>query len=207
MNKHLIYDYICEIETDLHDILSHNRFANLIICEIVDDAIIGLHEVDSSSLTDEETAKGFVTMSVNKFYTQNHLVKVEDKYWNYDNRLSYGYRGRILATPDNLIRFRNAVDLTRKEVVNEKDAMLHAVKNFEFKTVKMKHSPSSTLKNNFLSKSLAIIAVLFLLIICVSYALQHRYTKISGPYILDTWTKTLMHPDDNGNYIPYQKRN
>ena len=38
-----------------------------------------------------------------------------------------------METPDNLMRFRMSVDVTRKSVVEEKDAMLHAVRNHTFK--------------------------------------------------------------------------
>ena len=58
MNKQLIYSYICEIEADLKDLIQNNRFSELIICEIINEAIIQIHEIGNSSMSDEETAKG-----------------------------------------------------------------------------------------------------------------------------------------------------
>jgi hypothetical protein len=134
MNKSLIYTFICELEQELKELLSNNRFSELILCEIINDAIITMHEVDNSSKSDEDTAKGFVILSIERFYTPKYLQAVEDKYWNWDKRLHHGFRGRILPTPDNLLRFRMSVDTTRKEVDMEKKAMLHAVSTHDFKS-------------------------------------------------------------------------
>ncbi len=133
MNKQVVYSCISEIEQGLKELVSNNRFSDLIVCEIINDAIIMMHELDNSSKSDEETAKGLVTMSIDSFYTPKYLQAVEDKYWNWDKRLHYGFRGRIMETPDNLMRFRMAVDITRKQVLEEKNAMLHAVRNHTFK--------------------------------------------------------------------------
>lgn len=132
MNKQQIYSYVCEIEADLKDLIQNNRFSELIVSEIINESIIEVHEIDNSSMSDEETARGIVALNIESFYNPKHLLKVEDKYWHWDERLQYGFRGRIMATPDNLMRFRMAVDTTRKEVKEEMNAMLHAVRNASF---------------------------------------------------------------------------
>lgn len=185
MNKSLIYQYISELDKDLRLLISNNRFNELIIAEIINESIIQTYEMGNSSQSDEETAKGIVAMNIQSFYSPGHLAKVEDKYWNWDNRLQYGFRGRVMSTPDNLIRFRMSVDCTRKEIAEEKDAMLHAVRNFSFK-----NKPISTPRFGFslVSKLFAIILIILASVGIYSYSISNRYQRINASTVFDNWT-------------------
>lgn len=185
MNKSLIYTFICELEQDLKKLLSNNRFSELILCEIINDAIITMHEVDNSSKSDEDTAKGFVILSIERFYTPKYLQAVEDKYWNWDKRLHHGFRGRILPTPDNLLRFRMSVDTTRKEVDMEKKAMLHAVSTHDFKSKIRKYG---NIKLNIYKIIISIAVFLLIAINIVFYALNNRYLRMDEEIVFDKWT-------------------
>ena len=185
MNKSLIYTFICELEQDLKKLLSNNRFSDIILCEIINDAIITMHEVDNSSKSDEDTAKGFVVLSIERFYTPKYLQAVEDKYWNWDKHLHYGFRGRILPTPDNLLRFRMSVDTTRKEVDMEKKAMLHAVNTHDFKNKSRKFG---NIKLNIYKIIISIAAFLLIAISIVFYALNNRYLRMDEEIVFDKWT-------------------
>lgn len=185
MNKSLIYQYISELEKDLKSLISNNRFNELILAEIINESIIQTYEMGNSSQSDEETAKGIVAMNIQSFYSPGHLTKVEDKYWNWDNRLQYGFRGRVMATPDNLIRFRMSVDCTRKEIAEEKDAMLHAVRNFSFK-----NRPTNKC---VVKRHLAywfVFAAFFILASAgiYSYSISNRYQRINTKVVFDNWT-------------------
>lgn len=206
MNKQYIYSCICDLESDLKSLMSNNRFSQLIVSEIINNAIISLHEVNSSDISDEDTAKGCVSLSIQSFYTPNNLVKVEDAYWNWDKRLHYGFRGRIMATPDNLIRFRMAVDTTRKNVQEEKNAMLYAVKNHKFSH---EVSKSNLFQRNKVKTSTLAITFLGICILLfgVLNSFQHRYQKIRGVLVMDTWKGTLMKPNNQGEYVPFTKGN
>lgn len=201
MNKQLIYSYICEIEADLKDLIQNNRFSELIICEIINEAIIQIHEIGNSSMSDEETAKGVVARNIESFYKPKHLLKVEDKYWNWDERLQYGFRGRIMATPDNLMRFRMAVDITRKEVKEEMNAMLHAVRNASF------NPKTKCRKSKYVSVSTAwrLVILVCVFIYAFLYAYQHRYMRMQGAAVMDTWKGTLLVPDNLGKYVPLEQ--
>lgn len=185
MNKSLIYTFICELEQELKELLSNNRFSELILCEIINDAIITIHEVDNSSKSDEDTAKGFVILSIERFYTPKYLQAVEDKYWNWDKRLHHGFRGRILPTPDNLLRFRMSVDTTRKEVDMEKKAMLHAVSTHDFKSKIRKYG---NIKLNIYKIIISIAVFLLIAISIVFYALNNRYLRMDEEIVFDKWT-------------------
>ena len=201
MNKQLIYSYICEIEADLKDLIQNNRFSELIICEIINEAIIQIHEIGNSSMSDEETARGVVARNIESFYKPKHLLKVEDKYWNWDERLQYGFRGRIMATPDNLMRFRMAVDTTRKEVKEEMNAMLHAVRNASF------NPKTKCRKSKRISVSTAwrLIILVCVFIYAFLYAYQHRYMRMQGVTVMDTWKGTLLVPGYLGKYVPLEQ--
>lgn len=188
MNKPLIYTYITQLEKELKTVLVNNRFADLIISEIINESIIVLHECSNSSMSDEETAKGNVCLHIESFYKPEHLNKVIDKYWN--ERLSYGFRGRIMATPDNLIRFRASVDTTRKEVMEEKNAMLYAIKN-----TNLKQNPANQnkpLARLHMNRMIKVSLLLFALIIALLFALNGRYIKVADEYYFDKWTKTML---------------
>ena len=203
MNKQLIYSYVCEIETDLKNLMQNNRFSELIVCEIINEAIIQIHEMNNSSMSDEETARRIVALNIESFYNPKHLLKVEDKYWHWDEHIQYGFRGRIMATPDNLMRFRIAVDTTRKAVKEEINAMLHAIRNISF-TPKSKYE-----ENKYLSVSTGwkLIVLICALIYAFLYAYQHRYMRMGDDAVMDTWNKTLLIPNTNGVYVPlkYEK--
>lgn len=186
MNKFLIFQYISELEKDLKALISNNRFNELIIAEIINESLIQAYEISNSSLSDEEAAKGIVAMNIQSFYKPEHLTKVEDKYWNWDNRLQYGFRGRVMTTPDNLIRFRMSVDCTRKEVAEEKDAMLHAIRNFSFKS---KPTDRKRITLPILVVILAGIVLLALASIGIySYSINNRYQRINAETVFDNWT-------------------
>ena len=197
MNKQQIYSYVCEIEADLKDLIQNNRFSELIVSEIINESIIEVHEIDNSSMSDEETARGIVALNIESFYNPKHLLKVEDKYWHWDERLQYGFRGRIMATPDNLMRFRMAVDTTRKEVKEEMNAMLHAVRNASFNSkTKCRKSKCVSVPTAW---RLIILACFF--IYAFLYAYQHRYMCVGSGAIMDTWGKVLLIPNDKGEYV------
>lgn len=185
MNKSHIYTFICELEQELKELLSNNRFSELILCEVINDAIITMHEVDNSSKSDEDTAKGFVVLSIERFYSPKYLQAVEDKYWNWDKRLHHGFRGRILPTPDNLLRFRMSVDTTRKEVDMEKKAMLHAVSTHDFKSKIRKYG---NIKPNIYKIIISIAIFLLIAINIVFYALNNRYLRMDEEIVFDKWT-------------------
>ncbi len=196
MNKQQIYSYICEIEADLKDLIQNNRFSELIVSEIINESIIEIHEIGNSSMSDEETARGIVAQNIESFYNPKHLLKVEDKYWHWDERLQYGFRGRIMATPDNLMRFRMAVDTTRKEVKEEMNAMLHAVRNASFNSkTKCRKSKCVSVPTAW---RLIILACVF--ICAFLYAYQHRYQHLGGAAVMDTWKGVLLIPNAKGEY-------
>lgn len=197
MNKQQIYSYVCEIEADLKDLIQNNRFSELIVSEIINESIIEVHEIDNSSMSDEETARGIVALNIESFYNPKHLLKVEDKYWHWDERLQYGFRGRIMATPDNLMRFRMAVDTTRKEVKEEMNAMLHAVRNASFNS-KTKCRKSKCV---YVPTAWRLIILACFFIYAFLYAYQHRYMCVGSGAIMDTWEKVLLIPNDKGEYV------
>lgn len=185
MNKPLIYQYISELEKNLKPLISNNRFNELILAEIINESIIQTYEIENSSQSDEETAKGIVAMNIQSFYTPEHLTKVEDKYWNWNTRLQYGFRGRVMATPDNLIRFRMSVDCTRKEVAEEKDAMLHSVRNFTFNSKPINKSGISFPLGAVLA---GIILIALVSVGIYSYSISNRYQRINEDTVFDNWT-------------------
>ena len=201
MNKQQIYSYICEIEADLKDLIQNNRFSELIICEIINETIIQIHEMGNSSMSDEETAKGVVALNIESFYNPKHLLKIEDKYWHWDERLQYGFRGRIMATPDNLMRFRMAVDTTRKEVKEEMNAMLHAVRNASFNP----KTKCRTSKCVSVPTPWRLIILVCVFIYAFLYAYQHRYMRMGDDAVMDTWKGTLLVPNDLGKYVPWKQ--
>ncbi|MCX4295007.1 MAG: hypothetical protein OSJ56_13230 [Prevotella sp.] len=185
MNKSLIYSYICQLECELFSVIPNNSFKEIIVSEIITGAIVQLHELDNTSKSDEDTAKGLVSMNIQTFYSAKHLPKVEDKYWNWDNRVQYGYKGRIMPTPDNLIRFREAVDYTKPIVAEERMAMTHAVRNC---TLAQCNSNKLHFKTSFVLVLIGIIIAVLASIGIYSYSINNRYQRINASTVFDNWT-------------------
>lgn len=202
MSKELIYSYICELETDLKLLLVNNRFSELIICEIINRSIIMMHElVGEDRLTDEETTRKLVSISIEAFYTPRYLMKVKQKYADLSNHLHYGFRPHIIMTHDRLVEFGIAVDLERKEVVEEKDAMLRAVRTHKFVN---KTSRTKGYIEKFLSNStypLVFVGLCILLGVFLN-AYQHRYQRMDGVAVMDKWRGLLLVPNNHGKYVP-----
>ena len=158
MNKTKIFGYILELETVLKTLLVNNPFSEVIIFEIITDAIMTIHDVDSSSFSDEKTAKSAIEMSISAFYNQKNFLKLEDKYRNWRERVTYGFKGRLSVTPDNLMRFRKAFDMTRKDVIREREALIYAVKNHIFQKESKKRSTSQT-KFKWIVSAITIVAI------------------------------------------------
>lgn len=185
MNKPLIYSYICELEQELFSVIPNNRFKELIVSEIITGAIVQLHELDNSSKTDENTAKGLVSMNIQTFYSSKHITKVEDKYWNWENRVQYGFKGRIITTPDNLIRFRESVDRTKPLVEEEQMAMTHAVRNYLFKN---KISSKKRMTSSAATIFWGIVLIALISVSIYSYSVSNRYQRINSDIVFDKWT-------------------
>lgn len=184
MNKQLVYQYISGLEKELLGVLSYEQFAQLIVCEIINQSIIQLHELRGGLITDEKTAKDLVLRNIQSFFTTSNIAKVEDKLQNWDNRLCYGHRGKISPTPKTIIEFRIACDISINQVIEKRDAMLHAVRNFTFKN-EPKHERNA--------KSLIVILAGFLLLVLASigiysYSISNRYQRINADTVFDKWT-------------------
>ena len=194
MNKSLIYEYICTLEQELYSVIQNNCFKDLIISEIITGAIVQLHELDNSSKSDEDTAKGLVSMNIQTFYSKKHLQKVEDKYWNWENRIQYGWKGRIMPTPDNLIRFRDAVDYNKPNIVEERTAMTYAIKNCKLAN---QLPNKSHFKMPFLFILFGVIFIALTSIGLYSYAINNRFQRINSDIVLDNWTGKSIYVYDN----------
>lgn len=193
MNKPLIYQYISELEKELLGVLSYRQFAQLIVCEITDQSIIQLHELRGGLITDEKTARDLVLRNIQSFFTPANIVKVEDKLQNWDNRLCYGHRGKISSTLKTIIEFRIACDISRSQVVEMRDAMLHAVRNFKFrdKPQKVRNvKPFVVIFVGFFLIALASIGI-------YSYSISNRYQRVNSEIVFDKWTGKSIYVFDN----------
>lgn len=129
MNKVVVYSRIEQIEKRLKSVLSDNCNADVIIHEIISEAIMLVHDSDNSCLTNEEIAQGAVRMSINSFYEASNIVKVIDKYNNPQRRIFYGLRARSVYNTENLLE---SIDILKKDVREERDSLLKTVDSINF---------------------------------------------------------------------------
>lgn len=194
MNKSLIYSYICQLEKEMLWVLSYNQFARLIVSEIVNETLIQLHELKGGLSTDGKTAKDLICRNINQFYTPVYLSKVEDKLCNWDNRVCYGYRGRFAITPKGLAEFKIATNTSIKHVEKEKEELLNAVRNSNFKS-------ESTSKHNVKQFLLAgIIGTILITLASIGiycYSISNRYQRINASTVFDNWTGKSINVFEN----------
>lgn len=185
MNKHLVYQHISELEKELLGVLSYEQFAKLIVSEIINQSIIQLHELKGGLITDEKTAKDLILRNIQSFFTPAHIAKVEDKLQNWDNRVCYGHRGKTSSTLKNIIEFRLACDISRRQVSEMRDTMLHAVRNFTFKSKPTSKQIAST---HFIVILAGIILIALVSVGIYSYSVSNRYQRINSDIVFDNWT-------------------
>lgn len=104
MSKTQIYSYIESIEDELRKVLENNPNAEVIIHEIVTEALMLVHDTDNFAFSDEEVAKGVMRMSVNSLYEAGRLMNIIDKFNNPRNRVFYGLRGRFCSSTESLMK-------------------------------------------------------------------------------------------------------
>lgn len=129
MNKAVVYSRIEQIEQRLKPVLSDNCNADVIMHEIISEAIMLVHDSDNSCLTNEEIAQGAVRMSINSFYEASNIVKVIDKYSNPQSRIFYGLHARSVYNTENLLK---SIDILKKDVRKERDSLLKTVDSINF---------------------------------------------------------------------------
>lgn len=194
MNKALIYLYISELEKELLGILAYHQFAQIIVSEIVNEAIITLHELPGGLATNEKTAKDLIQRNIRSFFSPTNTVKIIDKFQNWDNRVCYGYRGKTPFNTKTLIEFKLATDSSLKQVKNLEHAMLEAVSKYSFKC-KQVNKPSN---NHSLSAILVGVALIALASVGIySYSISNRYQRINAYTVFDNWTGKSIDVDKN----------
>lgn len=197
MNKYLVYQYISELEKELLGVLSYEQFAQLIVCEVINQSIIQLHELRGGLITDEKTARDLVSRNIQSFFTPANIARVEDKLQNWDNRLCYGVRGKISSTPKDIIEFRIACDISRNQVIKKREEMLHTVRNFTFRS-KPKHERN--VKSRFIITGL--ILTILVAYGIYSYSISNRYQRINADTVFDNWTGKSIDVYDQINKNP-----
>lgn len=184
MKKFIIFDYISQMEKTFNFILKDYPFSDLITNEILNASIIAIREIDNSSFDDLETAKRMVRMQIDSFFATKNIQRVVNTYWN-DN-ITYGFT-RINPTKENLLKFRQSVDLNTPSVVEIKYSLMNAIDKFE-PSENIKKAKTNKAILTYAIKSLVAIAILFLAYL---FALNGRYSHV-GDVIIDKWSKKVL---------------
>lgn len=186
MNKSVVFDYISQMNKPFNLILKGYPFSDLITNEILNASLIAIRELDNSSFDDLETAKRMVRMQINSFFEPKNIQKVVNTYWN-DN-VTYGFT-RVNPTKENLLKFRQAVDLNIPSVVEIKHSLMSAIDKFE---------PSSVLNSKagqykFLQKyAIRVLVAIVFLVFAYLFALNGRYTHVKGKIFFDKWERQCV---------------
>ena len=183
MNKSLIYSYICELDKELLGVVAYSQFSGIIVSEIVNRALINLHERPEGLESDEKIAKSLISQNIRSFFTPINVAKIIDKFQNWDNRVCYGHRGKRSFSTKDLIEFKLAMD-TRSGVNKLEVMMLEAVKNFSFKG---KPTGKPTIRLPFVTIIISIIVITLASIGIYTYSINNRYQRINASIVFDNW--------------------
>ncbi len=195
MNKSVVFDYISQMNKPFNLILKDYPFSDLITNEILNASLIAIRELDNSSFDDLETAKRMVRMQINSFFEPKNIQRVVNTYWN-DN-VTYGFT-RVNPTKENLLKFRQAVDLNIPSVVEIKHSLMNAIDKFEPSRV----LNSKVGQNKFLQKyAIKVLVTIVILVFAYLFALNGRYSHAEQAVYFDKWTKqALIFNPDTGSF-------
>lgn len=189
MNKGKVFDYISQLEKEMLLILQGHPYKDLVVAEILNSATVDIREISTSNFSDGMTAKNMVSMQIKQFYEPKNISKVVMKYWN--DQLTYGFT-RVNPTKENLIRFRESVDISKPKVVEQKYALIHCVENFKFVN---NSSPMIFSAYPSLRIVAKVLCVLCLFVLAYLFALNGRYHYFSSGVAIDKWTHKIIIPD------------
>ena len=185
MNKHSVYSYICELEKELISNMAYQPFSEIIVSEIINHAIITLHELPGGLTTDERTAKDLVLRNIRCFFTPLNISNIVDKFQNWDKRVCYGHRGRHSFDTKTMIEFKLATDSSLQQVKKLEENMLEIVRNFSFKS---KPINKSGVRISFVKTLVGIILIVLTLVGIYSYSISNRYQRVNASTVFDNWT-------------------
>ena len=186
MNKSIVFDYISQMNKPFNLILKGYPFSDLITNEILNASIIAIRELDNSSFDDLETAKRMVRMQINSFFEPKNIQKVVNTYWN-DN-VTYGFT-RVNPTKENLLKFRQAVDLSIPSVVEIKHSLMNAIDKFEPNRIPISKAEQHKVIQKYAFKVLVAIVIL---VFAYLFALNGRYSKVGDNFYFDKWKSCVI---------------
>lgn len=191
MKKAIVFDYISQMNNPFKLILKGYPFSDLITNEILNASLISIRELDNSSFDDLETAKRMVRMQINSFFEPKNIQRVVNTYWN-DN-VTYGFT-RVNPTKENLLKFRQAVDLNIPSVVEIKHSLMNAIDKFEPRRELNSKTEQNKSVQKYTIKALVAIAIL---VFAYLFALNGRYSHAEKALYFDKWTKQalIFNPD------------
>lgn len=195
MKKAIVFDYISQMNNPFKLILKGYPFSDLITNEILNASLIAIRELDNSSFDDLETAKRMVRMQINSFFEPKNIQRVVNTYWN-DN-VTYGFT-RVNPTKENLLKFRQAVDLNIPSVVEIKHSLMNAIDKFEPSEMPIQKIGTNKAIQKYVIKALVAIAIFVLAFL---FAINGRYSHTGESLYFDKWTnKALIFNPDTGNF-------
>lgn len=75
MKKNEVFKYILQFEDGIRSLLKDNPIKDILVFEIINGSLIYAHELDTSNLSDERTARGVVELVIKALLTKDMLMK------------------------------------------------------------------------------------------------------------------------------------
>lgn len=191
MTKSIIFDQISQMENSFSSILKEYPFKDLIINEILNSSIIAIRELDKSSFNDLDTSKRMVRMQIKKFFEPKNVQKLVNKYWNDGAIQGFTY---INSTKENLLKFRQNVDINNPKVIEIMNRLMNMIDEFVPKI--QSSEVKSTFKYSAMIKVSIVLLGIVLAFMLYLNALNHRYKYIDDyEQMFDNWSGKFISID------------
>lgn len=146
MNKSEVFKDILQFEDGIRSLLKDNPIKDILVFEIINGALIYAHELDSSNLSDEQTARGVVELVIKSLLTKDMLMKAYCKHVNCYNTFGIGNKNKLVHNINRETNYVNTLvdnDIELKAITK---TLCDYVNNFHIKKFSIKQNIMKDLK-------------------------------------------------------------
>lgn len=174
MNKGQVFEYILRLEDGLNSLLDGNPIKDMLVFEIINGSLIYVHELDASSLSDEQTARGTVKLVIKSLFKKENLMQAFSKHVNCYNTFGIGYKNRYIHNIDKESNFVNSITCNKEVLDGIEKSLSGYVEQFSF---------PKKMKSRWKNKYWFGIAAMVVIIIGLFALLSKRPGPIVGQYV------------------------
>lgn len=195
MNKSKVFEYILELEDGIKLLLDDNPIKDVLVFEIINGALVYVHELDASSLSDEMTARWIMKLVINSLFNEKKLLNVFTKHVNGYNTFGRNGTMYLVHNIDKEAKYVNTIVKNEDDLSDLAKSLCNYVNDFKF--TKQRSKDKNIIHNMLHHKTMIVSIIAVVIVVSISVVC---YTKQSnnhvGKFVYVDWFNTI-HIDRN----------